>query len=45
MNYEIKLSGSGTLEEIKQALLNLANSIDGECEYEDATLFTKITEE
>lgn len=45
MNYEIRLSGSGTLEEIKQALLNLANSINGEGEYEDATLFTEITEQ
>lgn len=54
MNLEIKITGSGTRDEIAEAIANIAHAIcngdylveldtKGECEMEDSTLYTVIT--
>lgn len=44
--YSIKISGSGTLDEIKEALANLAQSIEeGDRSLEDSVLIAEISEE
>ncbi len=39
---KIRITGQGTLEEIKAALHKLADLIDGPGEYEDSTLYTEV---
>lgn len=42
--FTIQINGSGTLEEIKQALRELAESLKDEGEYEDNILMTYLEE-
>jgi len=50
MNYfKVKITGSGTVEQIIESLENLKKSLidttDCCCDYEDATLFMEMSEE
>lgn len=44
-HYEIKITGSGTKDEIIASLLSIANDMKNEpCRYEDKTLYMGIQE-
>jgi hypothetical protein len=48
MNFEIKVTGSGTIVELQQALRELVNSIEGANQngattFEDSVLYTELS--